>query len=389
MKKRSEHPPTTDGLLEQLIGLGDRSHRKSFYPQLQDRLEQLERFRALLDRIGDIILLADLSSRRIIDANASACRHLGYTRKQLLDMDLDAVIDMERLNWRDHEMDDTVVETVLRCANDGEVPVEVTLSMDRFDTGIYVATVARDIRERLRAEEALRASDRLKTEFISTAAHEFRTPLTTIQGFAQLLLQEDGLSAAERQELLDYILQKAQALGRIVADLLDISRMETGQALPLDRTFCTAAQLFGPLQLLLRSFPDNGRFQLTIRDGDCQLEADRNRFAQVVENLIDNAVKYSPPGTPICIEGHASNGEYEITITDQGIGMTEQQVARIFDKFYRGNFSNTGAGGIGLGMSVVRNIVEAHGGRIWVLSTPGLGTTVRLRLPVASASAGD
>jgi PAS domain S-box-containing protein len=388
MKKRSDLPHTADGLLEQLIGLGDRSFRKNYYPQLQDRLEQLERFRALLDRIGDIILLADLSSLRLIDANASACRHLGYRREQLLAMNLDEVIEMEALNWREHELDGTVLETVLRCANGGEVPVEVTLSMDRFNTGIYVATVARNISERLRAEEALRASDRLKTEFVSTAAHEFRTPLTTIQGFSQLLLQDETLCETERRELLTYILQKTQALGRIVADLLDITRIETGQALPLDRFPCMAAQLFEPLQLLLRSFPDCGRFQLAIEDGDCQLQIDRHRFSQVTENLLDNAVKYSPPGSPISIEGRVRNGEYEITIADQGIGMTEQQVARVFDKFYRGNFSNTAAGGIGLGMSVVKNIVEAHGGRIWVVSTPGLGTTVRLRLPVERAPAG-
>jgi signal transduction histidine kinase len=140
--------------------------------------------------------------------------------------------------------------------------------------------------------------------------------------------------------------------------------------------------LFSPLRLLLRSFPDHGRFQLIIRDGDCPLLVDQSRFAQVMENLLDNAVKYSPPGHPIRIEGRANNGEYEIAIADQGIGMTEPQVARIFDKFYRGNFANTAAEGVGLGMSVVKNIVEAHGGRIWVVSTPGLGTTVRLRLPV-------
>jgi PAS domain S-box-containing protein len=388
MKKRSDHPHPADGLLEQLIGLGDRSFRKSYYPQLQDRLEQLERFRALLDRIGDIILLADLSSRQIIDVNASACRHLGYTREQLLEMALDAVIDMERLHWREHETDRTVVETVLHCAGGGELPVEVALSMDRFNTDIYVAAVARDITERLRAEEALRASARIKTEFMSTAAHEFRTPLTTIQGFAQLLLQEDELCAAERRELLGYILQKATALGQIVADLLDITRIETGQTLPLDRSLCTAAQLFAPLQLLLRSFPDSSRFQLTIKDGNCLLQADHNRVAQVLENLLDNAIKYSPPNSPIRIEGQATDHEYELAIADQGSGMTEQQVARVFDKFYRGNFTNTAAGGIGLGMSVVKNIVEAHGGRIWVVSTPGLGTTVHLRLPVKESEAG-
>ncbi len=383
MKKRSDSPKK---IYEKLIGLGEQSVRKNYFPQLQQRLDLLERFRALLDHTSDVILLAGFPSHRIIDANASATRQLGYSFEELQRMTLDQVVDMGRIGWAEHQESSGIEQgnmaTVLLRRDGGEIPAEVSLSMDDFGGTTYVVAVARDISERRRVEEALRLSDRMKTEFISTAAHEFRTPLTTILGFSQLLLTEPALSEKERREFLTYIQDKAQALSRIVSDLLDISRVESGQGLSLQKVASSPEALMEQLEPFLRLNACDHHFRLRITDPKAPVTVDQAKIAQVFENLVSNAIKYSPERSTVTIAGRRLGEHYEFSVIDQGVGMTPVQLEHVFDKFYRGDFSNTAAGGIGLGMSIVRSIIEAHGGQIKVESAPGRGTAVRFTLPL-------
>jgi signal transduction histidine kinase len=223
--------------------------------------------------------------------------------------------------------------------------------------------------------------DRMKTEFITTAAHEFRTPLTSIQGFSELLLCRQ-LPPAEQKEFLTYIHDKAAVLTEIVNDLLDIARIEAGRGIPLRPSPCTARELVDQILPFIQSRPDRSRFQIDLAAPDTSLRVDRDKIGQVLENLLSNAVKYSPPLTPIRIAGAGTAGEYEITVIDRGIGMTPRQLERIFDKFYRADASNRAVGGVGLGMNIARSIVQAHGGRIWVESAPRQGTRAHFTLPV-------
>jgi signal transduction histidine kinase len=242
--------------------------------------------------------------------------------------------------------------------------------------------VDRDVTLRKKAEAILRESDRMKTEFISTAAHELRTPLTTILGFTQVLLSPEGLSDPERMEFLACIHQQARELSGRVAELLDIARIEAGQGLALKRVPGTADELVNQLSPLLRSGPDHSRFELAIAAPAAPLVVDKAKMAEVFENLLSNAIKYSPPGSPIRITGEVAGECYHFSVADQGIGMTPEQIARVFDKFYRANAADTAVAGLGLGMSIVWNIVEAHDGSIWIESEPGRGTTVHLLLPL-------
>ena len=146
-------------------------------------------------------------------------------------------------------------------------------------------------------------------------------------------------------------------------------------------TFCATAEV----AVLVGATP----VFVDIAAGNSQLEADREKMAEVFENLLSNAAKYSPPENPIRLFGGVSGDDYEFGVADQGIGMTEEQVKKIFDKFYRADASNTAPAGLGLGMSLVRTIVEAHGGRIWVESRQKQGTTVRFTLPLAGSCKGD
>lgn len=503
MGKRSERVDR-ETLRRRLIGLGERSFRKSYYPELQGRLDELERFRALLDHTRDIILLARLPSTEIVDVNTSACRQLGYDCASLLKrLRIEELVDLDGLLWPDEGcLEEGAIRTLMRRSDGSQFPVELTLCVDRFDIASYLVVVARDISERLKAEEGLkqalaaaeeardkidailsstadglmvidtrgqvallnqaaeellgvRASevigcpaqdvlrertrvddpltpllenglhdmelrsnekprilqassspirdrsgtmrgrvislldrtrdreiDRMKTEFITTAAHEFRTPLTSIQGFSEFLL-EKNLPAEEQREFLVYIHEKAAALGRLVGDLLDIALVEAGQALRLKRGFWSARDLVSQIAPLMRSDRRRHRFSVSIGDPHVRLFVDRDKIGQVLENLLSNAVKYSEDGTLIRIEGGLEKENYRIVIADEGIGMSAAEVSRIFDKFYRADASNRAVGGVGLGMSIARGIVDAHGGRIVVKSRKGQGTSVTLLLPLS------
>lgn len=226
--------------------------------------------------------------------------------------------------------------------------------------------------------------NQLKNEFISTAAHELRTPLTVIMGFSDLLiehLETEMFSIDEKKEFLNNINKKVIALERIVEDLLDISRIETGRAMLLEKT---PTQISALLKELIRNHQrETSVHQLEsyFDNPELLLALDPGRITQVIDNLLNNAIKYSPDGGTITIRAEQVKDMLEISVIDQGLGLSEEQVDRVFDKFYRADTSTTALGGLGLGMSICKSIVEAHGGRIWIESAPGQGTTVRFTLP--------
>jgi PAS domain S-box-containing protein len=231
-----------------------------------------------------------------------------------------------------------------------------------------------------------RELDRLKSEFISTAAHELHTPLASLMGYAELLLHPEDFGefpAERRKEFLAEIYDKCEALARIVDDLLDISRIESGREIPLEKVPTdfrkTVEKVVGRFRI---HYPTHS-FELNLASGGTDLIlVDENKMVQVLENLLSNAVKYSPAGGPVRVEGSVSGGVFRISVIDWGIGMTGEQVAKVFEKFYRADSSNTAAPGLGLGMSIARSIVEAHGGDIRVASRPGHGTEVTVVVPL-------
>jgi PAS domain S-box-containing protein len=226
-----------------------------------------------------------------------------------------------------------------------------------------------------------REMDRMKNEFISTAAHELRTPLSVILGFAELMLLEQDFSEDQKQEFLQTIVQKAEALTRLVNELLDLSRMESGGMIALNPTRCSVNEVLLPLVDQYRRIYPVHRFEAELPEDRLDLWIDSGKIGQVLENLLSNAVKYSPAGGSVHLSVGFDGDMCRVTLVDQGIGMTPQQVAKVFDKFYRADFTNTAIGGLGLGMAISRNIVEAHGGTIWVESEVGKGTAVTFTLP--------
>jgi|GEM_PF-1877297 len=228
-----------------------------------------------------------------------------------------------------------------------------------------------------------REMDRIKNEFISTAVHELSTPLTAIMGYSELLLSDHEFKPEDSKEFLSIINEKAEFLTALVSDMLDISRIESGRPLEIKKISSSAEELFERPIHHFRHFSQNHKFAVNITEPQRQLLADREKIWQVMENLCSNAVKYSPEGGEIKVYGRPFENGYQVTITDQGIGMTEEQLERVFEKFYRCNQSNTSVGGTGLGMTIVKGIIETHDGQVWLESALGKGTSVHFVLPCA------
>jgi PAS domain S-box-containing protein len=228
-----------------------------------------------------------------------------------------------------------------------------------------------------------RELDQIKSEFISTAAHEMRTPMSVIMGYIEMLMdkgQFGHFSTEKQQQFLAEAYRKSEALSQIVDDLFDISRMEAGLPLPIEKAECDIHKVLREVIHHYQGHTTKHQFK-TVLDDEAWVHADCNKMTQVFENLISKSIKYSPNGGEIAIKSTLRDELLRIDIEDQGRGMSTEQIERVFDKFYRADSSDTAVSGLGLGMSIVKAIVEGHGGRIRVESTVGRGTCVLLEIP--------
>lgn len=241
-----------------------------------------------------------------------------------------------------------------------------------------------------RKVEALRELDRMKTELLGTVSHELRTPLTGIKGYATTLLtNERRLGRAEKREFLEIIDSEADRLKDLIENLLDLSRLEAG-VLRIERS----KVLLGPTAREV-----SRKVHLAAPDHAIELEwpedqpvlADERRVYQIMQNLLTNAVKYSPDGGRIQLTGEFHSGELLISVVDDGLGMPVGELDRIFDRFHRvGGEVSQRIGGTGLGLAICKGLVEAHHGRIWAESGgEGLGSTFRFTLPATSYGDGS
>jgi two-component system phosphate regulon sensor histidine kinase PhoR len=229
----------------------------------------------------------------------------------------------------------------------------------------------------------LRRLERVRQDFVANVSHEFRTPLTAIQGFAETLLGGALDDPAHRSRFVEIIRDHATRLARLTEDLLELSRIEAGQ-LKLELRPVSVPQLVN--SCIETTQLTAGSKQLTLK-GELPadlpaVQGDANRLQQVLQNLLDNAVQYTPPGGAISAEAACANGEVVVTVADTGIGIPQSDQSRIFERFYRVDAARSReAGGTGLGLSIARHIVEAHGGRIWVDSTVGEGSRFHFSIP--------
>ncbi|HEX2171640.1 MAG TPA: response regulator, partial [Dehalococcoidia bacterium] len=230
--------------------------------------------------------------------------------------------------------------------------------------------------------------DRMKTEFVSLVSHELRTPLTSIKGYVELLLDyEVGDLNEDQIEFLQIVRSNSDRLVALINDLLDISRIEQGRV-ELHRAPLDLSAVLDQAVTTLRMAIAEKDQQLTIElPADLPpVDADPDRLTQVLTNLISNAHKYTPAGGRIGVSAEVGGDRVAVRVADTGIGLTPTERDQLFTKFYRAhNPAAQGIGGTGLGLAITKSIVELHGGRIWVDSEPGHGSTFHFTVPVVGA----
>jgi signal transduction histidine kinase len=235
--------------------------------------------------------------------------------------------------------------------------------------------------------QALSEANRLKAELISTLAHEMRTPLTSIKGFSTALLMEEANFSVETQrEFLQIIDEECDILQNLIHDLLESSIIDAG-LLRIEPQPVRLPRLAQGVVHDIAHQTEKHRLLLDFPPDLPLVDADPQRVAQVLRNLLDNAVKYSPDGGLIVVRGEVREDEVVISVADQGVGIAPEDLNRLFEKFFR---VKSGLGrhvvGSGLGLPICRTIVESHGGRIWAESKVGQGTTLYFTLPLTGLS---
>jgi PAS domain S-box-containing protein len=367
---------------------------------------ELARLAAIVEWSDDAIL--SMSPDGFIQSwNAGAERLYGYTADEMVGSAIRVIVPDDR----QEELDDLLLRV-----RRGERLVQVETARyrkdgTRFDAAITaspisgpggdtraISWVVRDITAWKQAErdmadalalqtasnlELARTSE-IKSNFVAMVSHEFRTPLTVIQGFAEMLASQE-FPGEEVREFASDIHDEARRLTRLITGMLDLDRMESGHmAMELTRVDLHALLRDVAQRAVARSTGHELRFHLEARP--ILVTADPDRISQVVINLLGNATKFSPAGGPIVIATTTEGDRARVSIQDSGLGIPPDAMDRIFDRYARaGGARDREIDGTGLGLPISRQIVEQHGGRLWAESGPGQGATFHFTLPLESA----
>jgi two-component system sensor histidine kinase KdpD len=268
---------------------------------------------------------------------------------------------------------------------DGQHMEMLTVMCNQIGVAIENAQLFRDLSKM----EAQRELHRLKSEFMSAVSHELRTPLGFIKGYVTTLLRDDLTADPETQrEFHQIISEESDKLQGLIDDLLDASKLRSG-GLTLSRTSAKVGKIAEQaIEKLRTTFPER-ELLLDLPPQEPEVLVDPWRIEQVIQNLVDNAVRYSPPGKPVNVRVQFEGPEVVVSVRDRGDGMTAQDSRRVFEPFYRGRRgTDRSPVGTGLGLTICRGIVEAHGGRIWVESRRGRGSTFYFSLPLVASDLG-
>jgi len=349
---------------------------------LLSRVEEGRRcLEAVLGSIGEGVLALD-GQGRLIFHNPSAehllgllpSRGAGAPRLEDLQLEKPLLDLLSRSLGEKRE----AAEEIRLVGPDRVLRVETRLFPTPGDETTGLVAMVRDIT----AEKDL---ERMREEFVSTLSHELRTPLTSIKAYAATLRREDvDFDRETQREFLSIIEGEADRLARLIKDLLETSRAESGR-LQLRMTEVDISALAERVLEKMRPQAGSHHLLLAPREGTIPVRADPDRMEQVITNLLDNALKYSPPGSTVTLSVRARGDKAVVSVSDQGIGIPLEQQTHVFDKFHRVlDERSRHVQGTGLGLYLCRKIVEAHGGHIWVESRPGEGSTFHFSLPLTS-----
>lgn len=357
--------------------------------QLYERISQEKRrLDAILEHSADGVLILD-SAHRIVVFNHALAQLSRWSAAEALGRSHDEVIRWARLETS-MDLADAVaggwplplarpiyVEGDLRRRGGGTVSVGITYA-PLFDREDRLVNIIADVRDVTRFREA----DEVKSIFISVISHELKTPVALIKGYADTLRRKDARWDPEiMQESLTVIVEEADRLNQLIDNLLDASRLQAG-ALPLEMDQVALNVLAERVARLFRTQTETREIVVHFPPDFPVVVGDVVRMEQVLNNLVSNAIKYSPDGGTIEISGRVLPNEVIVTVSDKGVGIPFEEQTRVFERFFRGvRERHQSTPGVGLGLYLTKAIVKAHAGRIWVESHPGEGAAFSFAIP--------
>ncbi len=372
----------------------DIARRKKFEKALRESEEKLG---LILETIPLGLVVTDTRGK-IIQVNKAIINLSRFSKNEFIGKNYLNFVQKEDRNRMEKNRNEATAgggndgrEYTLKRRNGSKYPTKITWAPIKGATGNIIGVLAliEDITERRQAEEEhkkvieYRELDRMKTSMLSTVSHELRTPLAGIKGYTTLLLDYyNKLKRTQKWETLEAIDSSTDRLTDLIDHLLDMSRLDSG-------LFRLNLKPIKPYDVLAATIKEaklrapQYRFIAKINRHLPQIIADPQRLRQVIDNLLDNAVKYSKEGTAITLKTEVRPEEILISVSDQGMGIPAAEISKIFDRFYRiEERMEKDPGGLGLGLSLCKALVEAHGGKIWVESEIGKGSTFYFTIPV-------
>ncbi|HUG26653.1 MAG TPA: ATP-binding protein, partial [Gemmatimonadales bacterium] len=357
--------PDVDGLVQAI---------REMHLQLGHRIDALRHEQAesaaLVDAMVEGVLASD-GRGRVVRANPAARRLLGYAHDEPLPM----LSELFRLKAAREVVEAARAGAVIR---DHELELDdqtVLVSARPLPTG-GVVIVLHDL-------TPVRRLEAVRRDFVANVSHELKTPLTSISGYAETLLADPDADPATTHRFLETILNNARRMQRLVDDQLDLSRIESGRWQPRVSAMDTAG-LIREAWAACADRADAVRigFEVEVDPQAATIRGDADGLRQVLVNLLDNAVRYSPEGAKVRCQARRVRTGIELIVADTGPGIARDHLPRIFERFYRADPSRSrDEGGTGLGLAIVKHLVEAHGGSVRAESDLGRGTTITVLLP--------
>jgi PAS domain S-box-containing protein len=364
--------PSDDGIV---VFFQVTTERKKAQQALQ---ESEERFREMFESHQAIMLLIEPESGRIVDSNPAATKFYGYTREALRAMHITDinqlpidVVARERQKALTRESKKFIFPH--RLAN-GEIrTVEVNSSPIKVNNQFLLFSIIQDVTEREQA-------DHIKDEFIGLVSHEIRNPLAILMGAIGTAMSE-GITSRDARSMLELAMEGAESLNQIVSNLIELSRYQSNH-LKLKKEATDIVEIVNQVIEKGKSLTGSHRLLMDFPDELPLVFVDKIRVELILSNLLSNAVKYSPEGTEIRVSIREAEKNLIISVSDQGVGIPKEKLGSLFQAFERLENKDRPAYGLGLGLLVCKRLVEVHGGKIWVESEQGKGSTFSFTLPL-------